>query len=84
MSSDPATQPTALPHVQCPALPAQVPALFKLGPINTVTAGLAMLPRMGKGSAYRKAKMPKKSLEIWGYEASPFVKLAREVGSDLL
>ena len=38
-----------------------------------------MLPRVGKGSSYRQAKMPKQSLEIWGYECSPFVKLAREV-----
>ena len=41
-----------------------------------------MLPRVGKGSSYRKAKMPKQSLEIWGYECSPFVKLAREVSAD--
>ena len=59
--------------------PLQVPPQFKLGPLSTVSAGLAMLPRAGKGSTYRKSRLPKERLEIWGYESSPFVKLAREV-----
>ena len=60
--------------------PPQVPVQFKLGPVTALSAGLGMLPRVGKGAAYRKARMPKEPLTIWGYEASPFVKLAREVG----
>lgn len=57
----------------------QVPTQFKLGPLSTITAGLGLLPRAGKGTQYRKSKLPKQSLEIWGYESSPFVKIAREV-----
>lgn len=57
----------------------QVPLQFKLGPVTALSAGLAMLPRVGKGARYRKARMPKEPLTLWGYEASPFVKLAREV-----
>ena len=56
-----------------------MPLQFKLGPVTALSAGLAMLPRVGKGARYRKARMPKEPLTLWGYEASPFVKLAREV-----
>ncbi|CAN0013454.1 unnamed protein product [Discosporangium mesarthrocarpum] len=37
-----------------------------------------MLPRLRKGYQYKPAKMPKKLLELWGYEASPFTKVVRE------
>jgi glutathione S-transferase len=52
---------------------------LKLGPLTTVTAGLAMLGRAGRGSSYRPAKKPAKPLELWAYEASPFCKIVREV-----
>ncbi|KAK9785024.1 hypothetical protein WJX73_009973 [Symbiochloris irregularis] len=57
----------------------EVPIQFKLGPLTTITAGLAMLPRAGKGTQYRRSRLPKQPLEVWGYEASPYCKLAREV-----
>ena len=67
---------------------AQVPLQFRLGPLSTISIGIGLLARGGKGATYRKSKLPDQPIEIWGYEASPFVKLAREVclslPSDLL
>ncbi|KAL4587599.1 hypothetical protein LXL04_000471 [Taraxacum kok-saghyz] len=56
-----------------------VPLSLSLGLLTTLTAGLAMIGRAGKGSIYTKAKMPPQPLEVWAYEASPFSKLVREV-----
>lgn len=58
---------------------AQVPIQFKLGPLTVLSIGLGLLPRGGKGTSYRKSRIPEKPIEIWGYEASPFVRMAREV-----
>lgn len=58
-----------------------MPIQFKLGPLTTISIGVGLLARGGKGSSYRKSNLPKEPIEIWGYEASPFVKLAREVSS---
>lgn len=57
----------------------QVPIQFKLGPLTVLSIGLGLLPRGGKGTSYRKSRIPEKPIEIWGYEASPFVRMAREV-----
>ncbi|KAK9837611.1 hypothetical protein WJX74_001327 [Apatococcus lobatus] len=57
----------------------EVPIQFGLGPLSTISAGLGLLPRAGRGTSYRKSKLPKEPIEIWGYEASPFCKLTREV-----
>lgn len=57
----------------------QVPLQFKLGPLTVLSIGIGLLARGGKGTSYRRSKLPEKPIEIWGYEASPFVKLAREV-----
>lgn len=35
--------------------------------------------RINRGISYRKSKLPKKPVDLWAYEASPFCKLAREV-----
>ena len=59
----------------------QVPLQFRLGPLTTISIGIGLLARGGKGATYRKSTLPKEPIEIWGYEASPFVKLAREVGA---
>ncbi len=59
----------------------QVPIQFKLGPLTVLSIGLGLLPRGGKGTSYRKSRIPEKPIEIWGYEASPFVRMAREVCS---
>nr|XP_009623172.1 uncharacterized protein LOC104114425 [Nicotiana tomentosiformis] len=56
-----------------------VPLMLSLGLLTTLTAGFAMIGRMGKGSSYRPSKLPPKPLEIWAYEPSPFCKVVREV-----
>ena len=60
---------------------AQVPLQFKLGPLTTISIGIGLLARGGKGATYRKSNLPKEPIEIWGYEASPFVKLTREASA---
>ncbi|KAL9318960.1 hypothetical protein ACSQ67_015477 [Phaseolus vulgaris] len=47
--------------------------------LQTLTAGLSMLSRIGKGTIYTPAKFPPKPLKLWAYEGSPFCKLVREV-----
>ncbi len=64
-------------EIRCPCH-AQVPIQFKLGPLTTISIGVGLLARGGRGTSYRKSNLPKEPIEIWGYEASPFVKLARE------
>lgn len=61
----------------------KVPLLLSLGILTTLTAGLAMIARLGKGSKYVAAKLPEKPLELWAYEASPFCKIVREVMVEL-
>ncbi|KAK8483215.1 hypothetical protein V6N13_024969 [Hibiscus sabdariffa] len=56
-----------------------VPFMLSLGLLTTLTAGFAMLGRMGRGNSYTPSKMPPKPLEIWSYEGSPFCKIVREV-----
>ncbi|XP_062112759.1 uncharacterized protein LOC133823922 [Humulus lupulus] len=56
-----------------------VPIMLSLGLLTTITAGLALAGRPGKGSTYSPAKLPPKPLEIWAYEGSPFCKYVREV-----
>lgn len=57
----------------------KVPLMLSLGIFTTLTAALAMVARLGKGSKYVPAKLPQKPLELWAYEASPFCKIVREV-----
>ncbi|CAH2070284.1 unnamed protein product [Thlaspi arvense] len=45
-----------------------VPLSLKLGPLTAITAGFAMIGRMGKGNLYTPAKLPPKPLEFWAYE----------------
>jgi len=49
------------------------PALAS-GALTNVTAGLSLLPRLGKGSTDSPSKKPEnmKTLGVWGYEGSPF------------
>ncbi|EXB88695.1 hypothetical protein L484_015380 [Morus notabilis] len=56
----------------------KVPLTLSLGLLTTITAGLALVGRSGKGSTYSPAKLPPKPLEIWAYEGSPFCKYVRE------
>ncbi|KAF3441651.1 hypothetical protein FNV43_RR15566 [Rhamnella rubrinervis] len=56
-----------------------VPLMLSLGLFTTLTAGLALIGRSGKGTSYSPSKLPPKPLEIWAYEGSPFCKYVREV-----
>ncbi|KAG6541619.1 hypothetical protein Mapa_017012 [Marchantia paleacea] len=55
-----------------------VPLALSLGPITTITAGLAMLGRAGKGGKYTPSQLPAEPLRLWAYEPSPFCKIVRE------
>ncbi|XP_029117231.1 uncharacterized protein [Elaeis guineensis] len=55
------------------------PLMLSLGLLTTLTAGFAMIGRMGRGSMYTPSKLPPVPLELWAYEASPFCKIVREV-----
>ncbi|XWS43413.1 hypothetical protein CRYUN_Cryun16bG0101500 [Craigia yunnanensis] len=56
-----------------------VPFMLSLGLLTTLTAGFAMIGRMGKGTSYTPSKLPPKPLELWSFEGSPFCKIVREV-----
>jgi len=43
----------------------QVPLGLRLGPLTAISCGLAMLPRMAKGSAYKPSKLPQQPLIYW-------------------
>ncbi|GAV66893.1 GST_N_3 domain-containing protein [Cephalotus follicularis] len=62
-----------------------VPFMLSLGLLTTLTAGFAMIGRMGRGSSYTPSKLPPQPLELWAYEGSPFSKIVREelVGLEL-
>jgi len=62
----------------------QVPLGLRLGFLTAISAGLGLLPRIGYGSKYKgNGRGPEQPLIYWGYEASPFCKLAREQLSEL-
>lgn len=54
------------------------PALLAKGPLADLSAGLASLSRPGFGARYRPARAPEAPLELYGFEASPFCRIARE------
>ncbi|XP_048545934.1 uncharacterized protein LOC125524948 [Triticum urartu] len=55
-----------------------IPIMLSLGLFTTITAGLATIWRIWKGSSYTVSKLPPQPIEIWAYEGSPFCKIARE------
>lgn len=62
-----------------------VPLALRMGAVTALTAGLAMLPRMGKGSraVEGRAQPPAEPLVYYGYEPSPFCKVVRESLNEL-
>lgn len=52
-----------------------VPQLLTMGTFTTLTAGVGLAARMGKGNTALPSTQPEKPLIFWGYEASPFVKV---------
>jgi len=59
------------------------PLTLKLGPLTLVTSSLASLTRFGMGSSAVPSREPKKPLELWSFEASPFCRIAREALTEL-
>ena len=61
----------------------EIPVLLTLGPLTTAGAGLASAFRPAFGARYRPARAPEEPLELYGFEASPFCRIARERLSSL-
>ncbi|EFJ53145.1 hypothetical protein VOLCADRAFT_55524, partial [Volvox carteri f. nagariensis] len=62
---------------------AEVPLPLRLGALTTISCAVGAAPRAARGNVYRKSRLPAQPLVFWGYEMSPFVKLAREVLCEL-
>ncbi len=56
----------------------QVPLGLRLGPLTNVGSSLASALRPLQGLRHVASRPPKKPLELWSFEASPFCRLARE------
>lgn len=59
----------------------EVPLMLRLGPVTTLTAGLAALARGGAGGSYTAsagAARPDAPIDFYGYEPSPFSMVVRE------
>ncbi|KIZ01293.1 hypothetical protein MNEG_6670 [Monoraphidium neglectum] len=61
----------------------QVPLSLRLGFLTTLTCGLGLAPRAGKGGKYVPSTVPEQPLTLWGYELSPFVVVVKEALSEL-
>jgi glutathione S-transferase len=59
------------------------PLLLRLGPGTTFGCALAGALRLGRGVHARPSRKPKKPLELWSFESSPFCRIAREVLCEL-
>ena len=57
---------------------AKVPASLTGGILTTLTCGVSLLPRFGRGSQKVQSKQPAQPIIYWGYESSPFCKVVRE------
>ena len=60
-----------------------LPLGLSLGPIVTLTSGVASACRAGHGGAARPSTRPEKPLELWSFESSPYCRLAREALCEL-
>jgi glutathione S-transferase len=56
----------------------KVPLILSLGPLTTLGASFASAFRLGRGQGYRPARAPKKPLELYSFELSPYARIARE------
>jgi len=56
----------------------QVPLQLRLGPLTDLSSFAASAARPGIGGRYVAARQPKKPLELWSFEASPFCRIVRE------
>jgi glutathione S-transferase len=55
-----------------------VPIQLRLGPLTDLSSFAASAARPGIGGRYVPARQPKKPLELWSFEASPFCRIVRE------
>lgn len=55
-----------------------VPLQLRLGPLTDLSSFVASAARPGFGGRYEPARQPRRPLELWSFEASPFCRLARE------
>eukprot|EP01025_Chloroclados_australasicus_P022394 TRINITY_DN2310_c1_g1_i1.p1 TRINITY_DN2310_c1_g1~~TRINITY_DN2310_c1_g1_i1.p1 ORF type:complete len:402 (-),score=48.34 TRINITY_DN2310_c1_g1_i1:90-1295(-) len=60
-----------------------LPWFLQMGPVTVVTSALAAIVRSGKGGLYRRSKQPEEPLVLWGYEASPFTRIVKEILCEL-
>ncbi len=59
------------------------PKSLKLGLLTTLSSSLATGARFWRGAASLASKEPEQPLELWGYEASPYCRIAREALCEL-
>lgn len=59
------------------------PTSLKLGPLTTLSSSVASGFRFWRGAAALSSNAPDKPLELWGYEASPYCRIAREALCEL-
>ncbi len=59
------------------------PVSLKLGPLTTLSSSLASGFRFWRGAVALSANEPEQPLELWGYEASPYCRIAREALCEL-
>ncbi len=60
-----------------------LPIGLRLGPIATITSGIASAWRSGHGGRAKKSVAPEKPLELWSYDGSPYCRLVREALCEL-
>lgn len=59
------------------------PLGLKFGPLTIMTSSMASGFRAGHGRLATPSKKPKKLLELWSFEPSPYCRLAREALAEL-
>ncbi len=59
------------------------PIALALGPLNTMSSSVASLVRAGHGRRARPSKAPAEPLHLYGFEASPYCRIARETLCEL-
>lgn len=57
--------------------------LLRMGPITLLTSQLASLARPLSGRHARKSRRPRRPLELYSFEASPYCRIARETLCEL-
>jgi len=60
-----------------------VPLALAMGPLTNVSSFAASAMRPGFGTSYKKAVHPKKMLELYSFEVSPYCRIVREALSSL-